>query len=144
MNEAAIIVTEPAPLWRRILDFPLVAMLIAAGLFILSAKIGQAIGSSVPLNGDLSKMLVRNAIILTVVLLTYKLAIARLGENPGDDLGAKRALPDLGIGIAIGFVIMSLSVGVAAIADLYDIIGEGDASQLMHALVTAAIMPAFM
>jgi len=132
------------PLWRRIVDFPLVAMLIAGGLFMLAAGIGEAVGSAVPVRSALLHLLARNAIILTVVLLTYKLAITRLGEHPRDDLSGRRALPDLAIGLVMGFLIMALSVGAAAIADVYSIIGQGDSRQLVHELVTSAIMPAFM
>ena len=132
------------PLWRRIVDFPLVAMLIAGGLFMLAAGIGEAVGSAVPVRSALLHLLARNAIILTVVLLTYKLAITRLGEHPRDDLSGRRALPDLAIGLLMGFLIMALSVGAAAIADVYSIIGQGDSRQLVHELVTSAIMPAFM
>jgi len=132
------------PLWRRIVDFPLVAMLIAGGLFMLAAGIGEAVGAAVPVRSALPHLLARNAIILTVVLLTYKLAITRLGEHPRDDLSGRRALPDLAIGLLMGFLIMALSVGAAAIADVYSIIGQGDSRQLVHELVTSAIMPAFM
>ena len=132
------------PLWRRIVDFPLVAMLIAGGLFMLAAGIGEAVGAAVPVRSALLHLLARNAIILTVVLLTYKLAITRLGEHPRDDLSGRRALPDLAIGLLMGFLIMALSVGAAAIADVYSIIGQGDSRQLVHELVTSAIMPAFM
>jgi hypothetical protein len=132
------------PLWRRVVDFPLVAMVIAAGLFMLAAGIGQAVGSAVPVRSALPHLLARNAIILTIVLVTYKLAITRLGEHPRDDLTGRRALPDLAIGLLMGFLIMALSVGAAAIADVYSIIGQGDSRQLVHELVTSAIMPAFM
>lgn len=132
------------PLWRRIVDFPLVAMVIAVALFILAAGIGQAIGTSVPIHSSLLRMLARNAVILTLVLLTYKLAITRLGEHPRDDLSSRRALPDLAIGMLMGFLIMALTVGAAAVADIYNIAGRGDSSQLVHELVTSAIMPAFM
>jgi len=132
------------PLWRRIVDFPLVAMVIAVALFILAAGIGQAIGTSVPIHSSLLRMLARNAVILTLVLLTYKLAITRLGEHSRDDLSSRRALPDLGIGMLMGFLIMALTVGAAAVADIYNIAGRGDSSQLVHELVTSAIMPAFM
>jgi membrane protease YdiL (CAAX protease family) len=145
MDELAAASAErEKPLWRRIVDFPLVAMVIAAALFILVAGIGQAIGTSLPLHSSLQRMLVRNGLILALVLLTYKLVITRLGEHPRDDLGSKRALPDLAIGLVIGFIIMALSVGAAAIADIYNITGRGDSSQLVHELVTSAIMPAFL
>ena len=126
------------------MDFPLVAMLIATGLFILAAGFGQALGSAIMLPSAAAKMWARNAVILGVVLLTYKLLIARLGASARDDLGRRRAAPDLGMGILIGFALMAASVGVAAIADVYNLMGQGDTSQLVHELITAAIMPAFM
>jgi|KBSMisStaDraftv2_1062788.scaffolds.fasta_scaffold87042_2 CAAX protease family protein len=144
MDKQAAAAEHEKPLWRRVVDFPIVAMLIAAALFIVAAGIGQAIGTAIPLHSSLLRMLVHNGLILTLVLLAYKLAITRLGEHPRDDLSRKRALPDLGIGILIGFAIMALSVGAAAIADIYNITGGGDSSQLVHELVTSAIMPAFL
>jgi len=144
MDKQAAAAEHEKPLWRRVVDFPIVAMLIAAALFIVAAGIGQAIGTAIPLHSSLLRMLVHNGLILTLVLLAYKLAITRLGEHPRDDLSRKRALPDLRIGILIGFAIMALSVGAAAIADIYNITGGGDSSQLVHELVTSAIMPAFL
>ena len=145
MDEEPATTEEHAqPLWRRIVDFPLVAMVLAVLLFLLAAGIGQAIGAALPLHSSLMRMLAHNGLILALVLLTYKLLITRLGEHPRDDLRGKRALPDLGIGMLIGFTIMALSVGAAAIADVYNITGGGDSSQLVHELVTSAIMPAFL
>ena len=141
-EDAAATAEHEKPLWRRIVDFPLVAMLIAAALFLLVAGIGQAI--PLPLHSSLQRMLARNGLILAFVLLTYKLVIARMGEHPRDDLSGERALPDLGTGLTIGFMIMALSVGAAAIADIYNITGRGDSSQLVHELVTSAVMPAFL
>jgi membrane protease YdiL (CAAX protease family) len=131
-------------LWRRIIDSPLISMVIATCLFLLAAGVGQAVGSAVVLPSAVAKMWARNAVILAIVLLTYKLAIARLGARRRDDLPARGALPNLGVGLVIGFLLMAASVGVAALADVYNLIGEGDSSQLVHELVTAAIMPAFM
>jgi membrane protease YdiL (CAAX protease family) len=141
-------IVERAPgehaLWRRIVDFPLVAMAIAIGLFLVAAGVGQAVGSAIVLSSPVAKMLARNAAILAIVLLTYKFAIARLGTSPRDDLTAKRALPNFAIGILIGFALMAVSVGAAAAAHVYDFLGEGDASQVLHELITTGMMAAFM
>lgn len=131
-------------LWRRIVDTPLVAMLIAVGLFILAASLGQAVGTAIPLHSAVAKMLVRNGVILAIVLLTYKFFIVRLGAFPRDDLAGARALPNLGLGILVGFVLMAASVGAAALGRVYIFLGEGDASQLLHELITSAVMAAFM
>ena len=134
---------EPEP-WRQFVHFPLVALVIAVGLFLVAARIGDTLGSAILVHSDVSRTLARNAVVLATVLLTYKVAIARLGEAPRDDLTVKQAWPNLGIGILLGFLLMALSVGVAAVVHVYDFIGEGDSSQLVNALVTSAIMPAFM
>jgi membrane protease YdiL (CAAX protease family) len=144
LDEAVESETGEAKSWRRVLDFPLVSLIIAVALFIAAAWAGDAIGSALspglaPLN-----MLARNAVLLAAVLAVYKLAIRRLGTMPRDDLALKHALPNLGIGVLIGFLLMAASVAVAAIAGVYHPIGEGDSSQLEHELITTAIMPAFM
>lgn len=138
--------TAPRPLWRRIVDFPLVSMVIAAVLFLLAAGIGNLIGQKAlpPIHPAILATTVKAAIILALVLLTYKLAIARLGEHKRDDLQGKGAPRDLGLGLLAGVAIMAAVVGVAAIADVYNIVGEGDTSHLVAELVGTAIMPAFM
>jgi uncharacterized protein len=144
MDEAHV-TTGERPLWRRIVNFPLVAMLIAVLLYLLAGGIGSAIGILLPpLRPPIVKTLVDSALILVFLLLTYKLAIVRLGELPRDDLPGKGALPNLGIGLLTGFLIMAAAVGVAAIADVYNIVGRGDASRLVQELVAVAIMPAFV
>lgn len=131
-------------LWQRFVDFPLVVLAVAVGLFLLAASVGNKLGSAIHLHSAVARMLTRNAVILLILLATYKLGIARLGAKPRDDLLAKNAWPDLGIGMLAGFLLMTLSVGVAAVAHVYNFVGEGDSSQMVPALVSGAIMPAFM
>jgi membrane protease YdiL (CAAX protease family) len=79
-----------------------------------------------------------------MVLAAYKFVIVRLGTHPRDDLPARGALRNLGIGLAIGFGLMAAAVGVAALLGVYTILGKGDTSKLVIELVTVAIMPGFM
>ena len=144
MTELAGRDKSETPLWRRAADFPLVAMVIATGLFILAAGVGDVAGRAFDFHSAVAKMVTRNALIFATVLLTYKLAIARLGVMPRDDLRTRQAWPNLGIGIAVGFGLMAVSVAVAATAHVYVLVGEGDSSQLLHELITSALMPAFM
>lgn len=134
------------PLWRRIVDFPLVAMVIAVGLYLLAAGLGMAASQKLKplLHPDWLSLIVRDGITVLVVLLAYKLVIKRLGARPRDDLTGPRALPQLAIGVAVGATIMALSVAAAAAAGVYRITGEGDSTQLIHELVATAVMPAFM
>jgi membrane protease YdiL (CAAX protease family) len=132
-------------LLRRIVDFPLVAMVFAILLYAFATAIGFRLGTLVPPTiGKDATSAAHAVIILAIMLATYKLAMARLGEHPRDDLPARGALRNLGLGLAAGFVIFSVVVGVAAIFDIYNIVGAGDASNLVMALIATAIMPAFM
>jgi membrane protease YdiL (CAAX protease family) len=131
-------------LWRRIADFPLVAMVTAVLLYALSTALGITITSFLPKMDPMASLVAKAAINIGVVLATYKLAIRHLGEHPHDDLAGRHALRNLGIGLAAGFLIFSAVVGSAAIADVYNIYGPGSTSQFVHDLVIVAIMPAFM
>ena len=132
------------PLWKRIADFPLMAMLIAVALFVLANAASLLIGKLLPPMDIAVETIVRAAIVVGVTLLVYKLAIRRLGEHPRDDLRFEDAPKGLGIGLAFGAVLFTAVVGVAAIADVYNIIGEGGTGELLKALVTVALVPAFM
>jgi membrane protease YdiL (CAAX protease family) len=132
------------PLWRRIVDFPLVAMLIAIVLYVAAAAAGLALGKLVPPMGKGVTAAAHGVITIALVLAAYKLVIVRLGERPRDDLPARGALKNLGLGLLMGLVLFSIIVGVAWLAGVYRIVGQGDASHLLLALVAMAIMPGFM
>jgi membrane protease YdiL (CAAX protease family) len=132
------------PLWRRIADFPLVAMLIAVAVFVLALAASILIARLLPpmdkTVGDLAKA----AISIGLIWTAYKLVIRHLGEHPRDDLPLAEAPKGLGLGLVFGFLLFTLVVGVAAIADVYNIVGEGGAGALVSALIATAILPGFM
>jgi membrane protease YdiL (CAAX protease family) len=132
------------PLWRRIADFPLVAMLIAVAVFVLALAASILIARLLPpmdkTVGDLAKA----AISIGLVWTAYKLVIRHLGEHPRDDLPLAEAPKGLGLGLVFGFLLFTLVVGVAAIADVYNIVGEGGTGALVSALIATAILPGFM
>jgi membrane protease YdiL (CAAX protease family) len=132
------------PLWRRILDFPLVTLIVAIALFIL-ANAGALFLHKLlpPMNADASLAL-RALISVAAVWTVYKLAIRHLGESPRDDLRLADAPKGLGIGLLVGAVLFSAVVGLAAIADVYNIVGEGGTSDLIRLAIGVAIMPGFM
>ncbi len=137
---------DQKPLWRRIVDFPLVAMLLAAAVFILAVAMGQLLNQYVLPHGlDPNLATALHATVdIALVLAAYKLIIVRLGEHPRDDLPGSPALKPTAIGLGIGFVLMCAVVGVAALAHVYQIVGRGDTSRLVLDLVGIAIMPGFM
>jgi membrane protease YdiL (CAAX protease family) len=76
------------------------------------------------------------------MIVVYKAFIRHLGEQPRDDLGRIGAIRETAAGIAIGFVLFSVIVGVAALFGVYRIVGIGDARMLLVALVAAGLFPA--
>lgn len=144
MEETVRIRVKTRPPWRRFADFPLVAMLIAVAIFIIANAFGLLVAKAMPPIDRTMGLAVAAAINIALVFAVYKLAICRLGENPRDDLRLRDAPKGLGLGLLLGFLLFSLVVGVAAIADVYNIIGEGGIGQLIPVLVAMTILPAFM
>ena len=130
------------PLWRRIADFPLVALVIAVALFAVPLVIVNFGKVYLPFTPPTSTV-INGAIVIVLELLIYKQVIAKLGERPRDELPWAKAPTGLGVGLLGGFLLFSAVVGVAAIADVYNIVGQGGTSQLLTALVVIAIMPGF-
>lgn len=132
------------PMWRRIVDFPLVAMLVAIALFVFANAVALLAGKLLPPMDPAANTIVRSIIAIGLVWAVYKLAIRHLGEHPRDDLRLADAPQGLGIGLLLGFLIFTLVVGLAAVADVYNIIGEGGTSELLRVVFLIAIMPGFM
>jgi membrane protease YdiL (CAAX protease family) len=147
MEEVAEAPAGAAPakrrLWRRIVDFPLVAMLIAIFItfvcFTAALLIGKFLLPNIP---GFSLNMKFDLIAIVLLLIAYKLVIRRLGAQPRDDYRDNAALRRLGVGLAAGFIVFSIAVGVAALLGVYRITGAGDASGLLPALLASAIFPA--
>ena len=129
-------------LWRRIVDFPLVAMLIALGLLILGLVAAYLVATNLPRPRGMGIEVTFDLVAIPIILLIYKLAITRLGERPRDDLRLSGSMKSLGLGLAAGFLIFSLIVAVAGALGIYRITGLADLRGLPTALVASAIFPA--
>jgi membrane protease YdiL (CAAX protease family) len=131
------------PLWKRIVRFPLVAMLIAIAIYILSfgavVAIGQATLKSL---SKLDRGLIIDVAGMVAMVLAYKFAISRLGEIKRDDLRADGAVRQSAIGLGYGAGLFSFVVAVAAVLGVYRIVGPGDFSDLGPALIAAGLFPA--
>jgi membrane protease YdiL (CAAX protease family) len=135
--------TRPAP-WRRIVDFPLVAMVIAVALFILANAASILLGTLLPPMAPNATAAVKGAIDIALALVVYKLVIVRLGERPRDDLPVRAAPRGLAIGLLMGFAIFSALTGIAALFDVYNIVGPGDTRELVKDLIGMTVLAAFM
>jgi membrane protease YdiL (CAAX protease family) len=82
--------------------------------------------------------------IVTAIILValYKLVIRHLGEPKRDDLRLSGSAKPLALGVLGGLILFSAVVAVAAILGVYRITGEGDARDLIPALILSAIFPA--
>ena len=142
MSEAPTMSSEK-PLWRRIVDFPLIAMLIALVVVVICFTVGQLIGQFLlPNLPGFSREMKFDLASIPLVIIAYELIIRRLGEHPRDDYRDPHALRNLAIGLGAGFLVFSLAVAIAAILGVYHVTGEGDASDLIPALVGPAIFAA--
>jgi membrane protease YdiL (CAAX protease family) len=140
--------TEPAaplPLWQRIWNFPLVAML--AALAVTAAVIaalnfagGMALGE---LDRDLRGALMV-LVIIAALIAAQKLVLRRLGERKHDDLPWNSAARDLALGTLGAFALFSLIVGIAALAGAYFIVGWGGMSNWLMLLLTAGVSAGFV
>jgi hypothetical protein len=130
-------------LWRRILNFPLVAMVIALGIAVLCFTVGMLVAKYLlPPTPDLSVEMRFDLMSIPLLIIAYELLIRRLGEHPRDDYRDARALRHLGFGLAAGFLLFSLAVGVAALLGIYRIAGPGDTRGLLAALIGPTIFAA--
>ena len=132
------------PLILRVVSFPLVALVIAVLLFLFASALGLYLGKFVPSWGQPGSLIAQTAISLGLILATYKLAIARLGAEPQDDLRVHGALRNIGVGLAVGALLFSGVVAIAAALGVYRISGDGDASRLIQQAISAAIAPAIV
>lgn len=120
-------IARPKPLWRRIADFPLVALVIALVALLASIAGIAPVLKALPLK-ELPTWVDKPLIALCVVAISiaiYKLLIARLGESPRDDLPFDRRALDAGRGAGVAALLMSLIVGAAFVLGAYRIEGWG-------------------
>jgi membrane protease YdiL (CAAX protease family) len=143
MRDVAKLETGERPRWRRIVDFPLVAMLIAVAVVILGIVVaGVTIRWVVPHIAGFTGEMKFDLIAAPLLVILYKLIIRRLGEHPRDDLRLTGAVRPLLGGLAGGFVIFALAVAMAAAVGIYRVTGEGDLTGLLPALLGPGIFAA--
>lgn len=140
MPEIYATADESRSLWRRIVDFPLVAMLIALLLVIVCLIATFLFAAFVlPPSSRFTFEMRWDLISVPVLIVAYKAVIRHLGERPRDDYRDPHALRHLGLGLGAGLIIFSVAVGIAALFGIYQVKGEGDLSGLLKALIGPAL-----
>jgi membrane protease YdiL (CAAX protease family) len=129
---------DEGSLLQRIVDFPLVAMVIALAAVLVPAGLVAGLFEktlpSSPLSGRLA--------VAAVMVASYKLVVPHLGTRHHDDLSGPRPIFQLFLGLAVGGAVFATIVGAAALAGVYRILGAGDTSNLLASIVGAAVFPA--
>src|SRR5690242_15371791 len=122
--------------WRRIVDYPLVTMVIAVALYIVTVIVAGALDKLLMPNiPGFSFEMKFDLLGIPLLLLLYVFVIAKLGERPHNDYRDPKALRHLLLGIAAGLGIFSVAVAIAAGLGVYHVTGLGDLSGLLAALV---------
>ena len=134
---------ERSPI-RRIVDFPLIAMVIAIALFIAASATATWLGTLLPPMTANASAAVKGAIAIALMLAVYKLVMVHLGERPRDDLPVAAAPRGLAVGLLTGFLLFCALVGIAALFDVYNIVGPGDTRELVKDLIGMTVLAAFM
>jgi hypothetical protein len=132
------------PLWRRIVDFPLVALLIGVVVFACIVAVGVLFQKNHPPMPKVEATALFSALNVALCFAGYKLFLRHLGEQPRDDLRFPGAAKDLGLGLLIGLVLFTVVVGIAALFGAYSIVACCSTKQLLIVLFDAGIMAAVM
>ncbi|HKX92545.1 MAG TPA: type II CAAX endopeptidase family protein [Sphingomicrobium sp.] len=139
MNDNPIVDTRAKPLWRKIWDFPLVAMVVAGFLCFVVAQIaGAMVPLTPPVRGFSAEMKFYVLAVLILVPL-YIFVIARLGDPKRNDLRDPNWLRHLLLGLLGGTVLFSIAVAIAGLLGIYRIVGVGSLNGLLAALVVPTI-----
>lgn len=137
--------TMPQPLWKRIWNFPLVAMLVALAVTVavLAAMgvVGEALRGSMDRNARGALMVLAT---IAALIAAQKLVLRRLGDRKHDDLPLAGAARGLALGTVGAFLLFSLIVGVAALLGSYFIVGWGGMTNWLMLLFTAGISAGFV
>jgi len=131
------------PLWKRILQFPLVAMTLALFLMIVVQSLGAMVSylAGTPrtvLGQPTDEVFALAATVLMV--LAYKLVVARMGEQRRDDLPFDRRARDALGGFVQGGLVFSAIVGVAALLGSYRVLGLSPAEDWLPILLATGLM----
>jgi membrane protease YdiL (CAAX protease family) len=122
MNSQSELPSPAPPLWRRVLTFPLIRIVVA----ILFIAVPFAIVST-PFNLFVTDKPWRRvgALLLTAVVLGAYWAYVRIIEKRAvTELSGRHAVRELGLGVVLGALLFSVTIGVLAAVGVYQTTGN--------------------
>lgn len=138
--------TAGKSVWLKIWHFPLVAMVVAAALALVTMAVAGTIDAKLfqPNLSEPAEMILGTVLSVGLLMLVYKLAIRRLGGKQHDDLPFAAAPRDLAKGLAGGALLISTCVALAAIAGVYAITGRDDGSDVLTIVLATGVSAGFV
>ena len=131
------------PWYLRLVEFPLVAMLIAIAVVIGTMAVAyNLVAMLLPDTAPDTRVLVVDVVAAIGLILAYKLVIAKLGDDKRDELPLKGAARETVIGLGYGVALFTLIVATAALLGVYRVEGYGGTGGLLPALIANALFPA--
>lgn len=131
---------EPTPgLLERIWGFPLVQLVVAAGVVIAAAQFGSTLLRLAHLPRNSPQEFAGGLAIAAGIVLAYKGYKRWLERQPDTEFEAAGAVPELGQGLALGFVLFSLAAGAVWALGGLQIDGLRGIGQLWSMLLMAVI-----
>lgn len=133
--------SDEGSLLQRLIDSPLVAMMIALAAVMIPAGLVAGLFEvalpSTPMMAILAELAVAAAMIAS-----YKIVVRHLGARQHDDLSGPHAFRQVALGVGVGAIVFAIIVAAAAAAGVYRVSGPGDTSNLLVSLVRGGLFPA--
>ena len=129
------------PLWKKLWEFPLLAMIVALALLIGTLGLTSVAFRNLPSFGnDDADLAFRTLLGVAAVVAMYKLAVPRLGRQRKDDLPLSGSVTDTLFGIGIGAALFTLMVGIAAVFGAYRVLGWGGTEDMLEIFLLTGLV----
>ena len=141
MPNSDVQASADTPLWRKVWEFPLVAMVVGIIAMIVAISAVGALTELLPADlGRDTRTLIQGIGATIVIVAVYKFVIPRLGATRRDDLPLQGAVGDTALGLFVGFAVFSAIVGVAAALGIYRATAYGPSEDLVPLLIQAGLV----
>jgi membrane protease YdiL (CAAX protease family) len=137
-SPAVAILVKPG-LARRIIAFPLTLLVIGFAWIILIAVGTELAYELLGFQSNTPAKAFGAVIMAVVVIFGYKAYKRWVERAPDTELSITRALPELGVGIAMGALLFGLMTGIVALLGGFEIIGVRGAGQIWTMLAIAIV-----
>ncbi|MGB3738663.1 MAG: CPBP family intramembrane glutamic endopeptidase [Pontixanthobacter sp.] len=125
----------------KIRDFPLIAMVIGiAAVLATIAATGWVLRVLPGFGREWLDLTFRTVVGVGAVGLVYKLVVPRIGSHRKDDLPLSGSVTDTLIGLGVGAGLMTLVVGIAAVAGAYRVLGWGGLEDLLEIVLVTGVV----